>query len=56
MAEIAAELEAKIDIILTKGVDNLDADFMKPPKTPMKTPKTPRVSKSSKFYTFLMYP
>lgn len=50
MAEIAAELEAKIDIILTKGIDNLDADFLKPPKTPMKTPKTPRVSKSSKYF------
>lgn len=47
MVEIAEELEAKIDIILTKGVDNLDADFLKPPKTPMKTPKTPRISKSS---------
>ncbi|XP_065218863.1 condensin complex subunit 1 [Planococcus citri] len=35
------ELENKISIILTKGIDNLEADFLKPPKTPGKVTKTP---------------
>lgn len=49
MNDLVFELENKIDIILTKGIDNVDADFLKPSKTPAKTPKTPRVSKSCKY-------
>lgn len=48
LTEMIGEFENKIDIILTKGVDNLDANFLKVPKTPAKTPKTPRFRKSSK--------
>lgn len=48
MTDLVLELENKIEIILTKGIDNLDADFLKPPKTPAKTPKTPRFCKSGK--------
>lgn len=47
--DMVQELEDKINIILNKGIDNLDVDFLKPiPKTPapkggrlsMKTPRT----------------